>query len=140
MIRESFLETITGHFLDGQPVENFSIEDSYQKSVADHICRLFNTREGSLSHLPDYGIPDVAELYRGLPKSFEKLRSTILILLKKYEPRLQRVQVTLQPFNPVEMKVSFELSGYLASGSRLVIKTDFSSTGQVGVAKIKKGF
>jgi len=134
MNQESFFEKITGTFLGGTELKFVPLESRLLKSVGDHISRLFNTRQGSISHLPDYGIPDIAQLYRGLPASFEELKISILNLIKKYEPRLERVQIRLTPFNPVDMKVNFVLSGYLKTGNAVLFNTGFSSTGEVQVA------
>lgn len=136
MHHESFIEKITGVFQDGTELKSVSLETRLLKSVGDHLFRLFNTRQGSLSHLPDYGIPDVAQIYRGLPASFNELKKTILILINKYEPRLEKVQIQARPFSPLDMNVSFAVTGYLKSGQSVIFNTGFASTGKVTVGAL----
>ena len=133
MNRESFLELMTGRFLDGTDVKSVSLEKRLLKSVGDHIHHLFNTKQGSLSHLPSYGIPDTARLYRGLPGSLENLKSILTNLIKKYEPRLERVQIKSLPFDPLNMRIDFVLQGYLKSGGAVMYSAGILSNGRVTI-------
>ena len=38
-------------------------------NIREHLTCLLNSRCGSVSHLPDYGLPDLADIYRELPYS-----------------------------------------------------------------------
>ncbi len=136
--QESFLEKLTGVYIDGTPVGTVPSEQRLLKSITDHLSRLLNTRQGSLQHLPDYGVPDIAQIYRGLPASFNQLRFTVLELIQKYEPRLERMKMTLLPFKPEELKIAFQLSGYFKGGHAVVFQTSFSSSGEAAVLPMKK--
>ena len=43
------------------------------ESVCKHINLLLNSHRGVLSHMPDYGLPDVEDIYEGLPYSQQTL-------------------------------------------------------------------
>ena len=66
-MKQALFENLTGHYLDGTPVEAVPATNRGIMSIMDHLNRLFNTREGSLPHLKDYGLPDISEIYRKMP-------------------------------------------------------------------------
>lgn len=65
-------------------------------SGLDNMQRILNTRAGSLKHLPDYGLPDMTKILRGMPGTAHQLIGTLSQVLLKYEPRLKGIQVTMQ--------------------------------------------
>jgi type VI secretion system protein len=65
--------------------------------VLDNLQRILNSRAGALSHLADYGLPDMSEVLQGLPASAHGLVDTLAATLLKYEPRLARLEVELLP-------------------------------------------
>jgi type VI secretion system protein len=62
-------------------------------SVLDHLRAMLNTRQGSVLTCPDYGMPDLTEFMQA-PDVQRALQSGILNSIRKYEPRLKRVNVT----------------------------------------------
>ena len=50
---------------------------AYTESVYADISNLFNTRRGSLPHLPGFGLPDITEIYSDIPDSVMKLRKSL---------------------------------------------------------------
>ena len=81
--------------------EKFCSPSSFPKEITDeqkmiqsiqrNLNFLLNTRQGSLQHLPDYGLPDLGEIYRGLPCSVDNFLTTLIKTVRKYEPRLSDV-------------------------------------------------
>ncbi|HBB7394528.1 TPA: type VI secretion system baseplate subunit TssE, partial [Escherichia coli] len=65
-------------------------------SVLDNMQRILNTRAGSLKHLPDYGLPDITTILQGMPGTAHQLMRVLSDVLLKYEPRIKRVDVTMQ--------------------------------------------
>ncbi|WP_057534768.1 type VI secretion system baseplate subunit TssE, partial [Yersinia pseudotuberculosis] len=83
-------------------------------SVLDNMQRILNCRAGTLSHLPDYGLPDMSEILQGLPGSAHALLTTLSTALLKYEPRLKSLQVLLLPQTApghLEYAIEAELKG-----------------------------
>jgi type VI secretion system protein len=126
---EGLFEKITGHFADEQAVKDVNPSRRRFKSICDYLNRLLNTRQGSLAHLPDYGMPDLANLYRKLPATMNDLRLEITTLIQKYEPRLKHVQVKPLDFQPLNFKVTFEITAVLTTGEPLKMETSISPTG-----------
>jgi type VI secretion system protein len=92
-----------------------------------NLNRLFNTRQGSVGHLPDYGLPDITSVYREAPESIDMLRRAIKDVVQKYEPRLRRVHVERQETNDYAMRLIFIVSAELLNGERVQFETTFRS-------------
>ncbi|MWM31794.1 type VI secretion system baseplate subunit TssE, partial [Escherichia coli] len=71
-------------------------EEQVILSVLDNMQRILNTRAGSLKHLPDYGLPDMTTVLQGMPGTAHQLMLVLSDVLLKYEPRIKRVDVTMQ--------------------------------------------
>jgi type VI secretion system protein len=124
------LDALLGRFLDGQAVGEAAAAQTRLLSIVDNLTRLFNTRRGSLAHLPDYGLPDISQVYRDLPYSLDGLRSAIKAVVERYEPRLRRVRVEKQEKDREEehdMRVSFIVTGELSGGQKVQFQTTFAS-------------
>lgn len=66
-------------------------EDQAILSVLDNLQRILNSRAGTLSHLPDFGLPDMDLILQGLPAAAHGLMGSLAATLLKYEPRLRTV-------------------------------------------------
>jgi len=64
--------------------------------IQTHLMQLLNTRQGSVAYLPDYGMPDLNEIYQQLPESLGFLIENVKKLIERYEPRLN--QITVWPY------------------------------------------
>jgi type VI secretion system protein len=138
-MKQSLFENLTGHFLDGTPIDGVPLKNRGITSIMDHLNRLFNTREGSLPHLKDYGLPDISEIYRKMPHGIEELQKAIKRTVEKYEPRLRKVKVTPRETDPKDFRLVFILSGELTEGGGLVrFQTTFTSMGNSSIAPWKK--
>lgn len=123
------IDVLLGHFLDGQAVADEHPAYRRLRSIVDNLSRLFNTRRGSIAHLPDYGLPDISQVYRDLPYSIDGLREAIKQVVEKYEPRLRRARVEQQQAQGAnfDMRVTFIVSGELREGQKVQFQTTFKS-------------
>ncbi len=124
------IDILLGHFLDGQAIAEEHPAQWKLRSIVDNLSRLFNTRRGSVAHIPDYGLPDISQVYRDLPLSLDSLRAAIKQVVEKYEPRLRRVRVEQQVQGPeakFDMRVTFIVSGELQQGQKVQFQTTFKS-------------
>lgn len=139
-MNQGLFESLTGHFLDETPLEAIAPQRRRVVSIMDHLGRMFNTRQGSLSHMSDYGLPDVSEIYRKMPDGIEELQSAIKNAIERYEPRLINVRVVKrEPEEGNEFRLMFILSGELAGGGGLVrFQTTFTSIGKSSIAPWKR--
>ena len=89
--------------------------------------------KASISHLPDFGLPDIREIYfnEGSIDSIPKLIEESLL---KYEPRLQQVKVKRKRFDTNNLRLSLQIEAKIKDhrGSEVLL-TEFSSTGWLKV-------
>ena len=138
-MNQGLFESLTGQYLDGTPVDAVTTSRNCRvRSIMDHLNRLFNTRQGSLSHLDDYGLPDISEVYRRMPDGIEDLRDAVRRAVERYEPRLKRVRVVRRESDAREFKLVFIVSGELKEGGLVRFQTTFSSLGNSSIAPWKK--
>lgn len=133
-MRLSLHEKLIGQFDDGQAVELFTEQEQLIKSVLDNIQRILNSRQGSLKHLPDYGIPDLGTIYRHLPASANQLKLEMERTLLLYEPRLTNLHIHLLP-SPDDMLLYYQLDFSIKQIGMVTVDTCFFPDGLVKVRK-----
>lgn len=109
-----------------------------QQSVCNHLNELLNARRGVLKHLSDYGLPDVEDIYEGLPYSQHTIAFEVKKLIEKYEPRVRYANVV-----PVEIKedncvIRLDIQAFLTNGQSIKLNTRFESGGKADVVQRAK--
>ncbi len=137
-MQQGLFESLTGHFLDNTPVEAVPVKNRRMLSIMDHLKRLFNTREGSLTHLKDYGLPDISEIYRKMPHGVEELQEAIKRTVEAYEPRMKKIKVMQRNSESDKFKLVFIISGEQKDGGTIRFQTTFTSMGNSTIAPWKK--
>jgi type VI secretion system protein len=137
-MNQGIFESLTGFFLDGTPIDSIAPQSRRVVSIMDHLNRIFNTREGSLPHLKDYGLPDISEIYRKMPHGIEELKNAIKRTVDAHEPRLKKIKVIQRETDAKEFRLVFILSGELREGGLVRFQTTFSSHGPTSIAPWKK--
>lgn len=118
-----FLERLTGK---GATVGATKPAGSMVEAVRDHLSLLLNTRQGTVGHLPDYGIPDLSAVYKGLV-SLKMLGQALKDTIGSYEPRLQRVTVKLQETDFPVSHATFLISGEVIEEEGNAVKVRFQT-------------
>ena len=131
-------DAVAGGYMNGLTIDEVDPSQQRILSIIDNLSRLFNARRGSVEHLPDYGLPDITQVYRELPYSIEGLRQAIKETVETYEPRLRRVRVDHQRGDPFAMRITFILSAELSRGQRVQFQTTFSSSELTHVSSWKR--
>jgi type VI secretion system protein len=126
-MKAGLFDVLRGRFADGRRLEDVDPEDYPLQSILSNLSRLFNTRRESVAHLPDYGLPDIAEIYRDMPHSVTRLQQSIKETVEKYEPRLRRVRIEHQQTDAYAMRLEFMITGELVNRQRVRLQTTFSS-------------
>ncbi len=132
-MRPGLFEAITGYFADGQPIGNVSLQNQRIQSILDHVTRLLNSRRGMIAHLPDYGLPDIQEVYNNMPKSVDFLAREIKATVEKYEPRLRKIDVVEQKTDDAEFRLTFMIKCDIIGGEKVKFYTMFSTAGSARV-------
>jgi type VI secretion system protein len=127
-MKQGLFESLTGEFYDGTAIDAVPENRRQMLSISDHLTRLFNTRSGCISHLVDYGLPDISELYRKMPEGMEELRAAIRRTVEVYEPRLKNIRVAPRDSDNKNSQLVFILSAELKTGGMVRFQTTFSTT------------
>jgi len=137
MPRPSLYETLFGNFAGGLDLHDVSEENQLILSVLDNMQRILNCRAGTLTHLPDYGLPDMTKILQGMPGSAHQLINTLSKVLLKYEPRLNKINVVmLDQTQPGELRYAIDAE---LKGIGLVrYGTEFMPEGRVLIRHLKQ--
>lgn len=133
----SLYEMLVGNFTGGLDLHQVSEENQVILSVLDNMQRILNCRAGTLAHLPDYGLPDMAKILQGMPGTAHQLMGTLSSVLLKYEPRLKNVDVViLEQTQPGELRYAIDVE---LKGIGLVrYGTEFMPEGRVLLRHLKQ--
>lgn len=135
-MKASIFDVLKGTFANDRPVASVPEDRRLLWSVVSNLNRLFNTRQGTIRHLPDYGLPDMLTVYRDAPRSGEELRRAIKEAIETYEPRLRRVRVRSRETDPYEMRLIFVVTGELKTGEEVRFETTFESQASATVEPV----
>ena len=133
----SLYEILTGNFTGDLPLELANEEDQVILSVLDNIQRILNSRAGAISHLPDFGLPDMTKILQGMPGTAHELIDTLSGVLLKYEPRLQTLNVTLLE-QEVPGELRYAIDAELKGIGLVRYGTEFMPEGKVMLRHLKQ--
>lgn len=102
-------------------------------SIQSHLKLLLNSRQGSLAHMQDYGLPDIPELYRGLPYSTQGLLRSVKETIEKFEPRLTNVRVERMETAEEGCVLRLEILGFIHNKENLRFDTHFLCNGSAKI-------
>jgi type VI secretion system protein len=136
---ESIFDVLTGRFAEEKPVSTVPKERRLLWSVVSNLNRLFNTRRGSVAHLPDYGLPDLLSGHRDAPDSASELRRAIRESIETYEPRLRHVRIRRRTTDTYAMRLVFLVQAELITGEDVRFETTFESQQSATVEPIGSG-
>jgi type VI secretion system protein len=131
----ALFEAVTGRFLNGDPVTDAGGDAARLQSVMDHLTRLFNTRRGSIPHDPEYGLPDIGEVYQHMPNSLLGFRRILVDVARRYEPRIDSVDCRVEQVSTEEFRLQAVLTARLVQGRSVRVRAVFSSAGRAEVAQ-----
>ncbi|MEP0548451.1 MAG: type VI secretion system baseplate subunit TssE [Rhodothermales bacterium] len=135
-MKASLYDVLRGTFGDGRRIASVSPDAWREKSILSNLDRLMNTRRGALSHLPDFGLPDLSDVYRDMPGSIGELQRSVEAAVEVFEPRLRRVRVEHQATDRYAMQLVFLLTAETLEGERVRFKTTFSSEEEAHVSPV----
>jgi type VI secretion system protein len=136
-LNPSLYEMLLQNFDGDLDLHGVSEQDQPILSVLDNLQRILNSRAGALSHLPDYGLPDMSSTLQGLPASAHTLMKTMSDTLLKYEPRLADVAIELLP-QQIPGHLEYALNVQLKGGQRVDFATTLGPEGRVLVRHLKR--
>lgn len=135
-MRERLLERIIRLEKEERGEREKSASADETRSILQHLARLLNTRQGSVSTLPDYGVPDLTNVPGD---SIQEIRQNIEQILqkvvRKYEPRLAKVRMRMSQSERDAFALRFRIEAVLAEQEDVPItfETVVSTDGRVGI-------
>ena len=106
------------------------------RSIGRNLTRMLNVRQGSVSTLPDYGMPDFNDLVGRFPDGLNLMRRAIRTSIERYEPRLCRVAVKhiVNEDDPLDLRFRITASMILEDRDEPVaFETLIGSSGQIQI-------
>jgi type VI secretion system protein len=131
----SLYDMLLGH-INGEALENHDDNTLEILSVQANIGRILNTRAGALKHVPDYGLPDLTDVYKNLPASVHDLRNQMENTLLKFEPRLHSIDIEISDKPDPGLLVSFTMVCHLRKAGLVRFGTYFEPPGRMRVERI----
>lgn len=130
---QTVFDILTTDLLNESSGELRSPEEDLHLSIRDHLQKLLNARRGSLTHLPHYGMPDIAALYLGLPYTGDRIMAFIRQCVHDFEPRLGHPHVRAVQLDNGKDVTTFEIIGETLQGCRLKYIASLYRNGNIDV-------
>lgn len=117
--------------------DNFDSEEKKLRcSIVENLALILKSRRGAIPHLPDFGIPDVQELFHE-QGSIDALPDLIKETIEKYEPRLIKIRVEKEKrdfFNDEVSSIRIKITAEIKEepGKELLL-TEITSSGWLKV-------
>ncbi|WP_039788012.1 type VI secretion system baseplate subunit TssE [Herbaspirillum huttiense] len=117
--------------IGGESLELYDDHTLACMSVQQNVQRILNTRAGALKHLPDYGLPDLTNIYKALPASSHVLQQQIEATLLKYEPRIRSIDINVLDNDDPGVLMCFEMTCHLKAAGLVRFGTYFEPPGRL---------
>ncbi|MCX5540636.1 type VI secretion system baseplate subunit TssE [Paraburkholderia sp. CNPSo 3076] len=131
----SLYDMLLGH-INGEALENHDDNTLEILSVQANIGRVLNVRAGALKHVPDFGLPDLTDVYKNLPASVHDLRNQMENTLLKFEPRLRSIDIEISDKPDPGLLVSFTMVCHLRKAGLVRFGTYFEPPGRMRVERL----
>ena len=115
---------------DFYDLDDLTEEQKLRSSIIENLRMVLSTRQGSVQHLPDFGMPDILQLYFNSDNSIDPIKKEIRNVILKYEPRIADVEVHKTDFDQESMKITLKVIATIKDiPNKEILLTEFSTTG-----------
>jgi len=115
---------------DFTDLDDLTEEQKLRSSIIENLRMVLSTRQGSVQHLPDFGMPDILQLYFNSNNSIDPIKKEIRNVILKYEPRIEDVEVHKTDFDQESMKITLKVVATIKDiPNKEILLTEFSTTG-----------
>jgi type VI secretion system protein len=113
--------------------ENLTEGEKLRSSIIENMMKIFNSRRGSVAHLPDFGIMDFSTIKKE-KIDYKQVKKQMRETLLKYEPRLKDIIITGKTPKSEDSSWILEIHADIPQlGGKELIITEFSTTGWIKV-------
>lgn len=120
----------------GVPLNHWDDNTLEILSVMENLRRILNTRAGSLKHLPDYGLPDLTNVYKALPASAHLLKQWMETTLLSYEPRVRAIDIEIDAAPEPGATMCYDMICHLKKAGLVRFGTYFEPTGRFRLERL----
>jgi type VI secretion system protein len=118
--------------------KRLSEEEKLRKSIIENLTMVLRTRQGSLAHLSDFGLPDIMQIYIDSGYTFDPLKKQLRDTILKYEPRIANVRLENPQFDKHNMRLFLKIMATVKDFAHTeILLTEFSTTGWTKVVAVK---
>jgi type VI secretion system protein len=115
---------------DAYHYDHLSEDQKLRTSIIENLRLVLSTRQGSVQHLQDFGMPDILQLYFDSGNSLDPVKKVIRQVVLKYEPRIGEVQIHKSDFDQESMRISLKIIATIKDNpNKEILLTEFSNTG-----------
>jgi type VI secretion system protein len=133
----SLYDMLLGHIGD-EPIDAHDEKTQEILSVMENLRRILNTRAGSLKHLPDYGLPDMTNIYKALPSSAHLLKAQMEATLLAYEPRIRSIDLEVEEQADPGLTISYVMTCKLKKAGLVRYGTHFEPSGYTKLKWVRR--
>lgn len=115
---------------DANQYDQLTEDQKLRFSIIENLRMVLSTRQGSVQHLPDFGMPDILQLYFDSGNTIDPVRKVIRQVILKYEPRIGNVEIQKSNFDKESMRITLKIiTSIKDSPNKEIFLTEFSTTG-----------
>lgn len=115
---------------DAYHYDQLTEDQKLRSSIIENLRMVLSTRQGSVQHLPDFGMPDILQLYFDSGNTIDPVRKVIRHVILKYEPRIENVEIQKSNFDKESMRITLKIiTSIKGSPNKEIFLTEFSTTG-----------
>jgi type VI secretion system protein len=112
-----------------QYFDQLNEDEKLRYSIIENLRLLLSTRQGSVQHLPHFGMPDILQIYFDTG-SIDEIKKEIINVILTYEPRIGSVQIQKSDFDQNNMRLSLKIAASIKDvKDKQILLTEFSTTG-----------
>jgi type VI secretion system protein len=112
-----------------QYFDQLNEDEKLRYSIIENLRMLLSTKQGSVQHLPHFGMPDILQIYFDTG-SIEVIKKEIIDVILTYEPRIGDVQIQKSDFDQNNMRISLKIAASIKDvPDKQILLTEFSTTG-----------
>jgi len=116
--------------VDAYHYDQLTEDQKLRSSIIENLRMVLSTRQGSVQHLPDFGMPDILQLYFDSGNSLDPVKKVLGNVILKYEPRIGNVEIQKSNFEQESMRISLKIIASIKdSPNKEILLTEFSTTG-----------
>ncbi|MGE5679638.1 MAG: type VI secretion system baseplate subunit TssE [Bacillota bacterium] len=123
-------ETNNPDNIDPDNFDRMTEDQKLRSSIIENLRMVLSARQGSVQHLPDFGMPDILQMYFESGNTIDPIKKELRDVILKYEPRISDVQVQKSDFDQESMRISIKIIASIKDNmNKEVLLTEFSTTG-----------